>query len=227
MIVKGTASIKSVETDLINTIRTQVLLDNVIDLNEGFEIKEDVHFKTIQVVQPIVANKINNIDKANVIHTNSDIEFDDIVTEGDLHCEHLTVTGTINNIIFGKNNILLKTGQQNFSDFSVENLVVHNLIASKFAGQLENNTSNGSVSKIGNLKVKDFRIGGYMNGVKITTLYKYALRNAGDQEFTVPCFFNHLEAENLDTKTVSGKHLKTFAFNPLQRILYIIYLIFH
>lgn len=191
---------------MINNIRTQVLLKNVIDLNEGFEIKEAVHFKAIQLDQPIVANKINNIDKGNVIHTNSDIEFDDIETEGDLHCEHLTVTETINNIKFGKNNILMKIGQQNFSDFSVENLVVNNLIATKFDGQLENNTSNGSVSKIGNLTVKDLRIGGYMNGVKITTLYKYALRNAGDQKFTVPCFFNHLEAENLDTKTVSGKY---------------------
>lgn len=204
MIVKGTADIISTDTDLINTIRTQDLLDNILDLNEGFEIEEEAHFKTLEVFQPITTNKINNVDKDDVIHTEDDIDFEDLAIEGDLHSEHLIISETINNITFGKNNILLKAGPQNFSDFSLENLIVSNLTAKKFADGMNNNTDNGSVSSIGNFKVTDLRIGGYINGVKIPTLYKYALRNNGDQDFVVPCFFNHLEAENLDTRTLSG-----------------------
>lgn len=202
MMINELSIIKSIDVDFINNINIPELLDNVLDLNEGFEINKDVHFKSVFASEPIIANKINNVDKNMLLHTDDDIGFDELSIEGDVHCQgHLKVAETINNIKFDSENVLLKNGDQNFTDFSVEHLVVDKLRADNFD---HTQITNVSISSIEKLKVKDLVIGGYMNGVKISTLNKYALRNSGDQDIIATCYFNHLEADNLETKELSG-----------------------
>lgn len=205
MMINEPSIIKSIDVNFINNINIQELLDNVLDLNEGFEIDKDVHFKSVFASEPIIASKINNVDKNMLLHTDDDIGFDELSIEGGVHCQGpLKVAETINNIKFDSENVLLKTGDQNFTDFSVEHLVVDKLRADNFHRSFRTGATNASLSLIEKLKVKDLVVGGYMNGVKISTLNKYALRNSGDQDIIATCYFNHLEADNLETKELSG-----------------------
>lgn len=203
LILNGTSKFEELDAELLNNVNVQELLDNVLDINQGFDLPI-VKFGTFHASEPIVFEKLNKVAKDKMIHTNSNLSFEHLMIEGKLHLQlPLLVEEKINNVIFNGENLLLKTGDQTFGDFSVEYLVVNNVTA-KFLNNTDQEQT-GEVTEVEELKVKDLKIGGYINGVKISTLNKYALRNSGDQDIVVPCYFNYLEVDNLDTKNLSGK----------------------
>lgn len=204
MQINGQCFINTIDVNLINGVTIHDVQDNVFDLDEGFEIDNDVQFQTVEALKPIIFNTVNNVTKNNIIHTNDNVELPELSVDGNVECKsHLTVAETINNIRFDSENVLLKDGDQNFSDFSVARLVAKNVSADNFEDSQPHDEN--VVTSVEEMKVKDLRVGGYMNGVKIITLNKYALRNAGDQNILVPCYFNNLQLDSLDTEILSGK----------------------
>lgn len=212
LITNGPTKIKSADIDFINNLKVQDILDNVLDMNEGFEIENKLYFQIVDASEPIIVEMINNVTKTDLIHTDADINFDDVLVQGDVQCEsNLRVAETINDIKFDTKNLLLRNVDQNFSEFSVDHLVVRKDDANVSLNNSNTDEHEDNVmSSIKEMKVKDLWIKEYINGVKISTLNKYALRNSGDQEIVVPCYFNHLEAGNLETKELSGKKIHHF-----------------
>lgn len=176
-------------------------------MNEGFDIKKEVKFKTVDASEPVIVDRINNVTKNDLVHTDADVNFDNLLVEGDVQCNsHLEVAETINNVKFDSKNLLLLNVNQNFSVFSLDHLVLRTDASNdNETFSFGEEQINPVLTSIKEIIVKDLWIKGYINGVKISTLNKYALRNSGDQELVVPCYFNHLEVNNLETKELSGK----------------------
>lgn len=196
VIFNNKTSVNFLQTNLINNQSVDLLLDNVLNLEKGFDLDElDVEVAVLE--NDVQFLMLNNRSVNNYVLSNSGsvVVQEVVVGHSANFTQGLKVSSINQKISVSEEKLLLNHGDQVFSwDLNLDNLVADQL-----------NTTNGSdylnleVSHVNSLKVDSLQIGGLINRVDFPLLAAGSLKKASNttQVLHVPLYVNQLEAENI------------------------------
>lgn len=196
VIFNNKTSVNFLQTNLINNQSVDLLLDNVLNLEKGFDLDElDVEVAVLE--NDVQFLMLNNRSVNNYVLSNSGsvVVQEVVVGHSANFTQGLKVSSINQKISVSEEKLLLNHGDQVFSwDLNLDNLVADQL-----------NTTNGSdylnleVSHVNSLKVDSLEIGGLINRVDFPLLAAGSLKKASNttQVLHVPLYVNQLEAENI------------------------------
>lgn len=209
IIFNNVTLIHNLDAEKINNFVTQELLNNTLNIDQGFNLGE-VSLASM-TDNSLNASIINRRDPKSLIHTFDNLNLINLNVNGTLSApEGVRLEGRLNDVAI--NNLLLKTGDQNLS----EPLIVNSAKIDRISVRALNNQNLTSLKqpeivKIGHietLKVKNLTIGGYINNIDVPTLDKYALKKSGNQRITSDYIFDEIQGKNLEVfGEISGKKL--------------------
>ncbi|RZC40837.1 uncharacterized protein BDFB_005868, partial [Asbolus verrucosus] len=214
IIFNNSTFIQNLIAPKINNFETDKLKENVLDINNGFQLGE-INLSSVMIEGSVTPKIINGRNGSTLIHRSDDLNLDLLTVRGNLVAlEGVEIKGKLNGITVDDQNLLLSVGDQYLSEpLALNSVKIDRMIAKSLNGknmatvQLWND-DNISIDRIKNLKVKNLTIGGYINDVDIPTLNKYALKKSGDQTVTSDYIFDVLEGDNLEVEgEISGKRL--------------------
>ncbi|KAL1509270.1 hypothetical protein ABEB36_004033 [Hypothenemus hampei] len=195
------ASIDSVYISSINDINIDELLENVLNIQEGFEWNNNMEIEELVVNNEFKVNIFNENPIESYIMLNNDSVIKNLTIHGTATFERdLKVENVLNSIEITESNLLLKEGNQRFEgNLNIEKVTIEKLI-SKLEDSLPN--TQEKISYIKHLTVEDLQIGGLLNRVYIPSLAKHALKKVGNQILNTTFTFESLEVSNLLSKNV-------------------------
>jgi hypothetical protein len=196
----------------INSFQTREILDNILDIEEGFELGE-VDFASIKIEGDFTPTTINRQDPSSLVYRNDNLTLE-FLTVGKVVSSGVEIGGTLNGVVVDDGNLLMRTGDQQFSkplvvrDVTVDRIFARSLKGNDLATMRLWDEGSVTVESMETLTVENLMIGGYINDVDVPTLDKYALRKTGDQRITSLYTFDTLRGTNLDVRgEISGKTL--------------------
>lgn len=224
VVLNNDAFVNNLYTNSINNIDINRLLDQTINVNDGFQLNV-AEFETIRIEGETIPKTFNGHDSTALLHLTDDLMLDELIVNGDVLANNgVMVQGKINNNLVIDENILLVSGDQEFlgDNITIKSTQVNNNIVeidnidAKFLNGIDllstlspliNDKIN--VDKLNKLTVKTFVIGGFINDVDFRTLDKYALRKQGDQEISEKYVFDSIEANNMVIRDglLSGRNI--------------------
>ncbi|KAJ8942440.1 hypothetical protein NQ314_010069, partial [Rhamnusium bicolor] len=189
--------LNSPEIEMINNVPINTLLENILNINEGFDVDSTMEFNFLRVEEPIFPQNINNISAGEILHKSDDFNIDNLIINGSVNfLNEVNVLENVNGLTIDNRSILLQNCDQDFDEFRVKRIDVNNLetallnkIEIKSVENLLKNTEK--IKSLTELKAHTVAVGGYINNVDLSTLQKYALR----------------KANNLETNLLSGKNV--------------------
>lgn len=204
--------LENITVETVNGIGINNILDNIININDGFEIKKSLMMKNTTIENAFDPKYINNHSVHQLIHTNRQNSLNDVIVLGDIvFLDGIFVKGKLNNISFTKENILLRKENQTFETFEITNVTVEKLDNSLNNNILQSqNIGNDRkiiIQNITNLTVKKATIFGLMNKMDLQSLDKYALKSHGVQNIVGKYSFGSISISNLNVTTLSGKQI--------------------
>lgn len=196
VVFNNKTSINFLQTNLINNQSVDHLLDNLLNLEEGFDLDElDVEIAVLE--NDVEFLMVNNRSVDDYVLSNSDsVVVQEMVVDNSANFTQGLELLLINQKIrVNDEELLLNHGDQVFSwDLNVDALVADQL-----------NTTNGSdyfdleVSKVNYLEVDNLEVGGLINRVDFPLLAAGSLKKTSNttQVLHVPLHVNELEAESI------------------------------
>ncbi|KAF2893085.1 hypothetical protein ILUMI_13089, partial [Ignelater luminosus] len=201
---KSPSSFNSATIEMINGYEIAPIIENVLDIDEGFVTNESFEFDRITINNEFQPESINELSGAEI--------FCDVVVEGDAILNEVNLDGKLGDITFSKHHILLNEEDQVLSGlhivntFSAKQLEVNN---ERNAHMFSTATVENSVlSNVNRVKARKMTVGSYINEVDIPSLHKHALRKEGDQTIIGEYTFDTLHLDNINTETLSGENIK-------------------
>ncbi|XP_017775972.1 PREDICTED: uncharacterized protein LOC108562216 isoform X2 [Nicrophorus vespilloides] len=182
-------------------------LSNVININSDFELQK-LDLATARFEEDFVTEFINGRPSSEMLST--EVSLESLNIEGDVvFVSAINVEDNLNNIAFSKENILLVKGDQIFKKGLNLSNVDAEEISTKYINKLlmssiPHVSRRKMITKLDSLRAKNVVIDGLLNNIDLPTLYKYVLRNSGDQEITTQYIFDELKVENVETRLMNG-----------------------
>ncbi|XP_044255131.1 uncharacterized protein LOC123005441 [Tribolium madens] len=211
IIFNNSTFIQNLVTDKINNFETNKLLENTLNIELGFDLGE-VSFVSLITDESLKAHAINARDPQTLLHTSDNLNLTNLKVQGNLSApKGIKVEGKLNNMSINNKSLLLKSGDQNFSQpLVLQEAEINKITAKSLNGQdlanLRTPTQEPIISHLETLKVKNLTIGGYINNVDVPTLDKYALKKSGNQQITSEFIFDEIQGKNLEVfGEISGK----------------------
>lgn len=202
VLVTNNLKINDMTTNSINERDMNNFKETVVRIDENI-FMEEVKFDSITISSSIDTKRVNNHDVEELVYTHDDIHLNKLNINGLADFKQSLNVGSLSNIIISKSNILVNGENQTFADFQHDSLVLDN-IRTKNLNKLDMGTTfkrnNTLISKLDTLRAKKVVIGGFINDIDITTLYKYALRKSGLQEIHMPYFFDSVKANDFSIR---------------------------
>ncbi|XP_015834885.2 uncharacterized protein clos isoform X1 [Tribolium castaneum] len=213
IVFNNSTLIHNLVTDKINDFETNKLLENALDIEQGFDLGE-VSFVSVITDESLKASAINTRDPQTLIHTSDNLNLTNFKVRGSLSApKGIKIEGKLNNMSINHQSLLLKSGDQNFSQpLTLQEAQINKMTAKSLNGQDLSNlrapTQKPLIEHFETLKVKNLTIGGYINNVDVPTLDKYALKKSGNQQVTSEFIFDELRGKNLEVfNEMSGKKI--------------------
>ncbi|KAF7271929.1 hypothetical protein GWI33_015227 [Rhynchophorus ferrugineus] len=210
IIFNNHSSIVSLKSVLVNNIKIDDILNNSMDINEGFKIGKNLAFNITRVDHSLDPLSINNIPFDQYVHVLQDKHLDLLKVSGSITFqEGVDVSGTINNMVVRDNALLIDDRDQEFStNLRANELNVQNLSTKYINGFDFDDLKPRPISHLDVLEVKDLNIRGLINGVNLPFLSKRVLRSIGDQLLSDDLIVDSVEADQLMIYgMLSGKNI--------------------
>lgn len=194
VIFNNKTSVNFLQTNLINNQSVDLLLDNLLNLEKGFDLDElDVEVAVLE--NDVQFLMLNNRSVNDYVLSNSGSVQEVVVGHSANFTQGFNVSSINQKIRVSEEELLLNHGDQVFSwDLNLDNLVAEQLNATNGSDYL-----NLEVSHVDSLKVDNLEVGGLINRVDFPLLAAGSLKKASNttQVLHVPLYANQLEAENI------------------------------
>uniref|UniRef100_A0AAR5PBH5 Uncharacterized protein n=1 Tax=Dendroctonus ponderosae TaxID=77166 RepID=A0AAR5PBH5_DENPD len=210
LIFNNDTQVNGLQVAAVNALEVDDVLDKVLDIAEGFSVNNSMNFTVVVTENSLSLSTLNGSPLEEYVSLRKDLMLEEFTVQGPVAFQSGLLIGnhTINDVEITEKNLLLKEGDQDFSEnLSVDELRVNELTSNNLnCFALDSLSDNGEeIFNIGALKVKHLSIGGLLNNVDIKSLAKRGLRKSGNQFWETPLSFNSLEVEELQIKELSGK----------------------
>ncbi|KAK5643847.1 hypothetical protein RI129_007692 [Pyrocoelia pectoralis] len=209
--IHNSTHFESLTTDTINGINISEFLSDVIKITEDFATDNLYEFEDVTLESIANVKYVNSHPLTDIVHLNDETDLNHLSVNGDIvFQEGLSLDGRLNGIIFTKENILLKDGNQSLSTLGL-NLLSAEMLDADFINDIELsqidtlNDQPKIVENVETLNVKSVHIKGFINNVDISKLKESALKTFGNQTVTSNYQFDTLYVNNLDVKRLSDK----------------------
>jgi hypothetical protein len=117
----------------INSFQTREILDNILDIEEGFELGE-VDFASIKIEGDFTPTTINRQDPSSLVYRNDNLTLE-FLTVGKVVSSGVEIGGTLNGVVVDDGNLLMRTGDQQFSKpLVVRDVTVDRIFARSLKG---------------------------------------------------------------------------------------------
>lgn len=204
IIINNTAFIANLETNRINNIIANDLLNNVLNIDRDIEI-DQINFHFLESKSSIKTNQINQKDISSLLHRSDNLSINFLTINGNVRAKDgLQIHGKLNNILVDEKNILLTVTNQTFIRPLSVNIAQIGRMRVKSINGANISTSKywqnppQFIDQITNLTVKDLTISGYLNDVDMPVLDDIILKLNENQEITAEYSFDELIIENLE-----------------------------
>lgn len=196
----------NLSTRKLNNVTVSEFIENIININEGFNIEYPLQINNIEVKNFVTPKIINDQPIESMLRANENRHLKNVTIKGNvIFDDGMTLGDTLDGIRIDRNNILLNEGDQYIpGELKVTTINAEHL-QTPFLNKLDLKSINPEentvpVKSIENLTVKELIVNKYLNDVDVVTLDKYALRTSESQEITAAYAFDNLHLKNLDSR---------------------------
>lgn len=219
LILHNTGGLKKLITERINKIPVNDVLTNTLNVNKGFNRNLTIEFTSVQVEETIIPKYINDMELSRLQHTTDTMEIDELSINGTISCEQETVIDDkMNDMLFDNSHLLKSEEDQDFDTINIQSIDIVNLTVNNLNNvDLQVNktidtrtaSTDNAINELETFKVQELTVGGYVNGLDVATINKYALRQGGDQVISKTHFWEQVDTDNINIQNLSGKYVGT------------------
>ncbi|XP_074037516.1 closca [Leptinotarsa decemlineata] len=220
IILNVDAVLDSVHFHMINNIALNGILENSLNVNEGFSLDSRIEFDFLRSEEPLFPEKINGNPVDKILRTSDNSSVSSFTVIGNVNFTNdVTVKDEIDNATFSGESEMLLDGNQTSENISssknyaknieTEDLNDHQLRMNEPDNVERAGNGKASVKNLNKLRVKNLVVSGFVNDLDLATLFKYALRKSGPQNITKTYFIDNLVADIINTDNISGKRVST------------------
>ncbi|XP_066147264.1 uncharacterized protein clos [Euwallacea fornicatus] len=206
VIFKDTLSVDSINTESFNELPIDSLLDNVVNIIEGFNIYKGLMECECIEITNISLFQMNNKPLEDYINVSSDLTLENLTIHGNATFSgELNVKERINTKIqISQDFVLLSEGDQTFEGNVRFNELILDHLTANFTPKPP--SFKEEISHIKHLNVNHLKIGGLINNVYLPVLAEKSLKKAGDQVLEEPFIVRKLNVTDFNLGgTLGGK----------------------
>lgn len=203
VIFNGMNNLNHLEAGFINQEEVYNFLSTLINIEEGV-LLGDLKANTIKVENDFSPQSINNHSPSDILYNRNDQNtLGDLIIKGNtVFQKGLNVEGTLNKVNINTENILLKSGNQDFTNSisisQVESENVNAKVLNKFDLSNAVLTSDGLSSTFTSINVDNLVLQGNLNNIKMESLIENTLKTSGNQQITASYTFENLFVNSIN-----------------------------